>query len=197
MSDHRLIQDITNGLRSLLEEEFEKIEPPAPPVPLQIITTPPPDAGTSPDGNLSFWLYHVTENEFVKNQPMLNRAPANGGANGAKHHTTVPPLALNLYYLITPLADPKTLQDQEQLGKAMEVFYDNAIVYLRASDGSLHELRITLCRMTLEEQTRVWDALRHSYRLSVCYQVRVARIDSLRDLTNVRVIEQVTAVGAI
>ena len=32
--------------------------------------------------------------------------------------------------------------------------------------------------MTLEETTRVWQALEMSYRLSVCYVVRVALVDS-------------------
>ena len=193
MSDHNLIVNISNGLRRLLEEEFEAAE-----LPLEIVTKPPPEGGPGSDKQLSFWLYHITENEFVKNQPMITRSPQNGG-NGSsvpQHLAKFPPLALNLYYLLTPLA-PQANKDQELIGKAMEVFYDNAIVFIRASDQTLHELRITLCRMALEELTRIWDALRQPYRLSVCYQVRVAQIDSLRDRPSARVIEQVLGVGKL
>lgn len=195
MSDYRLIRDVTNGLRLLLEEEFAVAVPEIDPA-LKVTTTPPPDGATSPEGNLSFWLYHVTENEFVKNQPLINRAPPDANSAGAQHNARIPPLAINLYYLLTPLAESKSLKDHEQLGKAMEVLYDNAIVFLRAGNQTLHELRISLCRMTLEEHTRVWDALRAQYRLSVCYQVRVARIDSRRQRVSGRVIEQANGFGA-
>ena len=189
MSDHRLIKDISNALRTLLASGLSEAgfhEP--------VEIKQPPDGGSTEE-IVSFWLYHITENEFVKNQPLINHAPSNGG-NGGTRRAKFPPLSINLYYLITPMVD-KGIKDQELLGKLMELLYDNAIVFVRVSDQSLHELRISLCRMTLEEQTRVWDALRQAYRLSVCYQVRVAQIDSLREQNNARIVEQVTGTGPI
>jgi hypothetical protein len=58
-----------------------------------------------------------------------------------------------------------------------------------------------LARLTLEELTRVWEALREPYRLSVGYIVRVTRVESLRAVRNARVIDRVAdyspaAVGA-
>jgi hypothetical protein len=37
--------------------------------------------------------------------------------------------------------------------------------------------------VSLEETTRVWQALEMSYRLSVCYVVRVVLVDSRRSRT--------------
>jgi hypothetical protein len=40
---------------------------------------------------------------------------------------------------------------------------------------------VILNPVTLEETTRVWQALEMSYRLSVCYVARVAMVDSRRE----------------
>jgi hypothetical protein len=42
-------------------------------------------------------------------------------------------------------------------------------------------VRVILNPVTLEETTRVWQALEMSYRLSICYMVRVAMVDSRRE----------------
>jgi uncharacterized protein DUF4255 len=39
---------------------------------------------------------------------------------------------------------------------------------------------VIFCRLSLEELTRIWESLREPYRLSVCYLIRVTRIDSRR-----------------
>lgn len=107
------------------------------------------------------------------------------------------PLPLNLYYLVTPFASQRE-SDLLLLGKTMEVLYDNAILVVRDSVTlEEHELRVILCRMTLEELTRVWEALREPYRLSVCYQIRVTRIESRRELIDARVIERTAGLGQI
>jgi hypothetical protein len=138
---------------------------------------------------LSIWLYQITENEFLKNQP----APR---ANG---HTVVQevPLALNLHYLITPFA-PTPEGDHRLLGLAMQTLYDNAIIPLRrAVEDVSEELRVIFCRVSLEELTRVWEALREPYRLSVAYTVRVTRIDSRRAPQRARVLESNNDYGAV
>jgi hypothetical protein len=42
------------------------------------------------------------------------------------------------------------------------------------------EVRLTLNPLNLEEMTRIWNAFNQPYRLSVCYQVQVVSIDSIR-----------------
>lgn len=147
-----------------------------------IVLLNPTETAKETSNRLSLWLYQITENEFVKNQPAIR-------ANGPET-AMPPPLALNLFYLLTPFA-PSGESDHLLLGKAMRVFYDNAIVLLRDPvENVAEELRIVLSRLTLEELTRVWEALREPYRLSVGYLVRVARVDSDRDTTHARVLER-------
>jgi hypothetical protein len=154
-----------------------------------IVFLNPTETARNTANNLSLWLYQVTENEYVKNQPMIR---SNG--SDALNYT---PLAINLNYLITPFAhvangDGATRdEDHMVLGKVMQIFHDNSIIYVRDTINDIHEeLRIIFKRMSLEELTRVWEALREPYRLSVCYEVRVTRIDSNRIQQNARVIER-------
>ena len=134
---------------------------------------------------LSLWLYQIAENEYLRNE-----SPIRTGTNGEQF----PPLALNLFFLVTPFAGNNTpgteLNNYLLLGKTMQVLYDNAILLMRGSNPPLaEELRILLARVSLEELTRVWDALREPYRLSVCYEIRVTRVDSQRIPQRARVVE--------
>jgi len=152
-----------------------------------IVLSNPTEVQRDPANRLSLWLYQVTENEYVKNQ-LPTRSTAD-------NRIELPPLALNLFYLVTPFAGPAEA-DQLLLGKTMQVLYDNAIVAVRnVPDRDFEELRIVLCRLTLEELTRIWEALREPYRLSVCYQIRVTHIDSERDIGRARVIDRIASIG--
>jgi hypothetical protein len=154
-----------------------------------IVFSNPTQTAQDSANRLSLWMYQITENEFSKNQQLQYR---NG--NNTVLET---PLALNLYYLITPFA-PSGELDQLLLGMTLQVLFDNAIFYLRSPDDDVfEELKLTFCRLSLEELTRIWEALREPYRLSVCYQVRVARIDSEQVSQRARVLEVVGDYGRV
>jgi hypothetical protein len=185
MSSYTVIAAVSEALRRILWQEFD-----ADPVVRAIVTseaaivfTNPTETARDNANRLSLWLYQVTENEYAKNQPPLR-------ANGPD--TLRPtPLALNLAYLVTPFA-PSGEADHLLLGKTMQVLYDSGTTVLRDRvAGVAEELRIILARLTLEELTRVWEALREPYRLSVGYQVRITRVDSQRTITGARVIDRV------
>ena len=124
---------------------------------------------------LSIYLYRIVEDATAK-----NRFPVQG--NGVALRKA--PLTLDLFYLVTPLVGSPREQ-QIVLGKVMQVLYDRAILESTDLAGSLavsdEEIRVVLNPVTLEETTRVWQALEMSYRLSVCYVARVAMIDSRRE----------------
>jgi hypothetical protein len=203
MSSHTVILSASNALRSLLWEGFRQTDAAAPdgftPQTIvgsedNIVFSNPTETARNDQQRLSIWLYQIAENEFVKNQPLSpGKLETRNGErrNEEKRHNEnlFPPLALNLFYLITPFGGSAD-SDQLLLGKTMQVMYDNAIVLLReVPSGIMEELRIVLCRLTLEELTRIWDALQEPYRLSVCYEVRVMRIDSARVSPGSRVVE--------
>jgi Pvc16 N-terminal domain len=191
MSSYNVLSVVNKALSSLLWDAISQDPTLSGIVPNQsaIVFSNPTETARQSSNRLSIWLYQVTENEFVKNQPVVR---VNGGTGLA-----LPPLTLNLHFLITPFgATPDA--NLLLLGELMHVLYDNAIVLIRDADnGVSEEMRIMLSRLTLEELTHVWYALMEPYRLSVCYEVRVMHIDSRRITDSARVFNLTQALGGV
>ena len=173
---------------SALHDTLDRLE--------QIVFTNPTEAARDSSNRLSLWLYRIAENEFLKNGAFEPAgAPAPSARPAPRRRDRFPPLSLNLFYLMTPLTASGE-GDLLLLGKAMQIFYDNPSVPLDDDLFDIHEqLHITLCRLTLEELTRIWEALREPYRLSVCYEVRATRVDSQRVLERGRVVHRDAELG--
>lgn len=190
MSNFAVIAAVSDALRTILWTEFNAENTVRPLVVSEqaIVFKNPTETARDSSNRLSLWLYQVTENEYVKNQPPVRaRDPLQQPPAPERWFPT--PMALNLYYLVTPFTATGDA-DHIVLGKTMQVLYDNAIVVLRDPVSEIfEELRIVFCRLTLEELTRIWEALREPYRLSICYQVRVTRLDSTRSLSQGRVLD--------
>lgn len=185
MSSYKVIARVSTILRQVLWESFEQDPEIRPLIVSQasIVFINPTQTAVNSANRLSLWLYQISENEFMKNQPMRR------GVNGP-NQDQFPPLALNLHYLVTPFG-PSGEADHLILGKTMQLLYDNATLLMHEPvDNVVEELRIILCPLKLEELTRIWESLREPYRLSVCYQVKVTRIDSQRLPNNGRVVER-------
>jgi hypothetical protein len=58
------------------------------------------------------------------------------------------------------------------------------------NDGHADELHLSFAPRTIEELAKVWEAMQQPYRLSVCYEVRVVRIASLRRQSGGRVADR-------
>lgn len=174
MSDYSIIAELGDSLVSLLFSELN-----ADPQLSALIDSEdrislesPADLESNNSVRLSIYLYRIVEDPYVKNRFPLE------GRGGTQRK---PPLTLDLYYLITPLVGTPREQ-QIVLGKTMQVLYDRAILEGPDLEGSLgqsgEEIRVILNSVSLEELTRVWQALENPYRLSVCYIARVAIVDS-------------------
>lgn len=162
------------------------------------LNTPTDMSGNSEEG-MSIWLYRVVRDEQRLNDPPIRLSPTQYKA---------PPLPLRLHYLITPITsrdnagDPDT--EQYLLGKVLQVFHTKPVLLgtdLRGElTGSNTELHMRLETLTVDEITRVWDALEGSYQLSVSYEVGLVNVDSASEpeaLAPVKVVlpEYVLSVG--
>lgn len=134
----------------------------------------PQEMNEKPAEGLSVWLYRI-----IRDEQRLNDPPVRISATELQP----PPLPVRLHYLITPVTnqqtgDPET--EQLILGKVLQMFHSQSV--LRGADlqaefsGTETELRVRLEPQSLEEVTRVWEALEGSYQLSVSYEVSVVNI---------------------
>ncbi len=152
------------------------------------VTTQPPDEVKTADETLiNIFLYQTTIDSAWRNRD--RRRPGESGH---------PPLALNLFYLITAYAKntgPPELPDlisHKLLGRAMRTLHDHPVLSgaeiktaLSASDLSeqIEHVRITQQPISLDEMSKLWTTFQSKYRISAAYQVAVVLIESRRSST--------------
>lgn len=188
MANYTVIADVGDTLIELLRDNMEDLIPRD-----SIILFSPGEIEQGDSPRLSLFLYQVIENEHLKNQEMQQ---VNSTA------LQYPPITLDLFYMLTSYPSPqiqdrtdRTLEEHRILGRAMRIFYDNAILRGSALRGSLEgtdeELRIVLTTMNMENITQMWNSFEgQPYRPSVFYQVTPVPIDSMRQRDVDRVIEK-------
>jgi hypothetical protein len=135
------------------------------------VTTPPP--------KLTVFLYEIAEDPVSRNRPPVRSLPPDPPT------TRKPPMALLLRYLITPWGgDPVT--QHRMLGRALQTFYDDAILDGSQLTGSLagstDSLHVTLTPLTLDQKSWIWHAIQKPYRLSLNYEIRVVNLDAVEEL---------------
>ena len=188
MSDYKVLAEVGESLVNVLWQEIQ-----ADPSLVALINnsnlisleSPAEHQANSSDPSLlSVYLYRVTEDAYMKNRIAVE---GNGGA------VRKPQMALDLYYLITPLL--KAPRDQQiVLGKILQVFYDHPTLEGTDLVGSLQTsgnvIRAVFNPVPLQEVSWVWQALETPYRLSVTYAVRVTLLDSTEEQMQKRVLLQ-------
>ncbi len=186
MSEYTAIRGVTRSLRDLLQGHItDSTDPELTGVPIDLRSPREMREVDNDQGaqGVSLWLYRA-----VRDGQTLNKPPQRVAPNQVRR----PSLPMNLYYLITPIA---SASDDEQLllGKVLEVLNDHptlrGALLSDSLEGGREELRVTLEPLTLEELTRVWDALKEPYQLSVSYLVQVVDIDSGRESVEVSPVE--------
>jgi hypothetical protein len=160
------------------------------------LTTPQQMHEENTEG-ISVWLYRV-----VRDDQRLNSPPVR--VNEKLIRRT--PLPLRLHYLITPIVTTTSTVsgpelEQIILGKVLEVFYDHpnqqGSVLKGDYSGTDVKLYVRLEPLSLEEITRIWDALDCGYRLSVSYEVTTVEIESDIQPRTVSLVEEVVSENGV
>ena len=175
MSSYQVLAVVSSGIRRILWDSFAADATVRSLVGTEeaIVFLNPTDTAKDSSNRVSLWMYLIAEDEFVKNAPTPRISDT---------LEQFPPLGLDLYYLLTPFGTSADA-DLLILGRAVQALYDSGRTTLVNPAAQVAEqLSITLFRRTLDELSRVWEALQEPYRLSVCYQVKISRVDSLRTM---------------
>lgn len=169
MPDYSVIGDVSATLQTLLADGMATLAPPATAEIHDLAQAP----STTP-ARLTLFLFEVLQDPSARNRP--NRRQV----SGSQIVTTKPPVALLLRYLLTPWSGDR-ITDHRILGKAVEVLYDHPIISGPALQGALAgedaALKVSMCKVSLEDLARVWYAVQRPYRLSLTYEVRVVNLD--------------------
>jgi len=169
------------------------------------VSVGPPDfvkstGDTDRPTQLNLYLYHVAPNQGWRNVGLPSRGDKGG-------RLTNPPLALDLYYLLT-VYGAKDFEQEILLGYAMQVLHENPVIprdwirktttpppgdtppvtgqelppplnTLSASTlaDQIEQIRLTLQPMGTEEMSKLWTAFQTNHRPSVAYLATVVLIE--------------------
>jgi len=179
MSSSQAIAAVTSTLRNLISQRVSE----------EIgggnVTARPPDkARENGDRNnqINIFLYQTLPNASWRNRDLPTQVKPGEKAQ--------PPLALNLYYLITAYGqDDDDISGHRLLGTAMQVLHDYTLLNPRNIDNALdnstlqhqfERIRITPITLSSEELSRLWSSFQTPYRISTTYEVSVILIESHR-----------------
>ena len=172
MSDSNVIRDVSETLATVLTEGLRTLTPE--PTPVAVVHDLQGQIATSP-AQLTLFLFEVLEDPSARNRPHFRESSSN------KVTFRRPPVALILRYLVTPWSGDRQT-DHMILGRTIQILYDGSIIsgpQLRGTLSNYNEaLKVTMMPLTLEERTRVWQAVQKPYRTSLTYEVRVVNIES-------------------
>lgn len=177
------ISEVTKAIVTLLKKKMKRSSS------LPITLLPPGHEKLDNEEGLNLYLYRVVENLFFKNR--------NWQGDHNKPGLSYPPLALNLFYLLTPYAKDLGPSDSgtdeaithQILGDAMEVLHENPVLNdVHDNDfdanknldedlrNSFEKIKISLSPISMEELSKIWSTINKPYRLSVIYEVSLVQI---------------------
>ncbi|HVQ35985.1 MAG TPA: Pvc16 family protein, partial [Pyrinomonadaceae bacterium] len=108
MSDYLVLDAVSKAMRRILWDAFDADGVVRPIVGSEsaIVFTNPTETARDSGNRLSLWLYQITENEHVKNQPPFRARvqPVLQPGENPREAFQFPPMALNLFFLVTPFA---------------------------------------------------------------------------------------------
>lgn len=181
MSNALAIAAATATIRNLLLSQVPLIDPELSDLE---VTTQPPDLArkTVTKAQLNLFLYQTAVNAAWRNrdQPLSVRPGETG----------MPPLALDLHYLLTAYGRGESDNDgisHRALGCAMGLLNDHAVLGSDEIEAALsgndlgeqiERVRITAMPMGVEEMSKLWTIFQSQYRVSAAYAVGVVLIDS-------------------
>ncbi|WP_323378843.1 DUF4255 domain-containing protein [Pyxidicoccus xibeiensis] len=184
MSNHLAIATVTSALRHLLLKGLQSA-PWGFEYEVGVTFNSPefarPQAMDSID-QLNLFLYQAVPNAAWRNEALPSQVKR--GEQG------FPPLALDLYYLLTVYTpNDDGLEAHRLLGRALSVLHDHTILSASELQAALphsdvHEqverIRLTPHVPSVEEMSKLWSMFQKPYRLSMAWQASVVLIDSTR-----------------
>jgi Pvc16 N-terminal domain len=174
MSTSRAIAAVSMTLRNLLEPSIGAELSGA------TVTVQPPDKIDITKNIVNLFLYRTSINAAFRNSDMPRQVRPN--------ETGLPPLALDLHYLVTAYGDDLNDPSSHRLlGRAMQVLHDHPLlgadeIHAAIPDTyeQLERVRITPEDLSIDDMSKIWSGAQAKFRISAAYRVSVVLIESNR-----------------
>jgi hypothetical protein len=166
--DFTVIDAVTKSIAGLLTAHFVlsgkqvKIEP------------DPPNEVARDRQSVSLWLYRVSRNADVLNEPRVRISD---------DELERPPIPVDLHYLLTPRCTV-TETVHRYLGRILQTVNDTPILRGAALSAPLDAgdvVHLTLEPVSIEDLTRLWTSLGDPYQVGLCYCAQLVRVPSAHE----------------
>lgn len=134
---------------------------PGPPFHVDVTGVSPEESREAATCQLSLYLFHVSENKFLRNIEMEGRTQPGRPLPSA-------PLALDLRYLLTAYAKGSYVAEQQIMGIALHCLHDNPVFPVNNLPVS-----ISVEPESDDELSRLWQAFTVPLRMGAIYKVSV------------------------
>lgn len=183
MAGYTAIADVSETLLGVLRDRIEGCEEAVSLGPDSVSLVDPETVEADSETRLSLSLYRIEENASLANTDLNRTADPSIRQD--------PPLALDLYYLVTAHsagtgadATGRTVAQQRLLGLAMQTFHDNAVLggdRLGDPFEEDAELQVSLVDTGIDERSALWSRLPETALTpSAIYHVGPVLVDSRR-----------------
>jgi hypothetical protein len=139
------------------------------------------------DCDVNLYLFHVTENKFLKNS-FWTQAELTGQPPGpVRQGVAFEPLCLDLFYLLSAQSQSSYVHEQQAMSIAMRALHEFGTVKLNTptpTGQAISEVSIGLESPTWDELSRLWQALAVPQRMTAQYRVGVALLMPETGLTD-------------
>jgi hypothetical protein len=200
MSDASVIKDVSDTLRSILDNHLNPTGPaaagnsPGVGAPVTVTVDNPQRSAAGDDLRVNLYLYHILQDESRRNTgprvPIPPPPPPAPLPPGPLPTTTfiAEPLPLKLYYMVTAFA-PDGSTEHRLIGEAIQAFYAHRILSpavlqgnLRTSNIKAGQIQLVMLNQDLETLHRIWGNFQEALRPSATYEVEGIYLDAFPDL---------------
>jgi len=195
MSDASVIKDVSDTLRSILDNHFNPTgsagggNPAGVGAPVTVTVDSPQRSAAGDDLRVNLYLYHILQDESRRNTGPRVPLPAPPGTGPLLTTSFIAePLPLKLYYMVTAFA-PDGGTEHRLIGEAIQAFYSNRVLgpsvlqgNLRASNIKAGQIQLVLLNQDLETLHRIWGNFQEALRPSATYEVEGLYLDAFPEL---------------
>ncbi|HEX3762051.1 MAG TPA: DUF4255 domain-containing protein [Kofleriaceae bacterium] len=200
MSDASVIKDVSDTLRSILDNHFNPTagagSPPGVGAPVTVTVDSPQRSAAGDDLRVNLYLYHILQDESRRNTgprvpvPTPDITPPRPGPPAPPLTTSfiAEPLPLKLYYMVTAFA-PDGGTEHRLIGEAIQALYTNRVLApavlqgnLRASNIKAGQIQLVMLNQDLETLHRIWGNFQEALRPSATYEVEGIYLDAFPEL---------------
>lgn len=175
------LSDVTDALKEILHTALATSPVyggGAPPISVKVSCQHPQEPPTDSECDLNLYLFHVSENKFLKNgfwkQSALTGRPSGGPT---RQPVAFEPLCLDLRFLLSAQSKNSHVREQQVMSIAMRALHQHAgiTLFTMTPDGEeTRKLTVELESPSWDELSRLWQALGGPLRMTAQYRVGVA-----------------------